>query len=404
VPHRARNAALVLGGLAAWIVAAAWLWRSTTVPGDLSLPRLDEHDVFAAGALREARSYESGALWIAIGALASQLAVLGVMVWRAPTIARGIGIGPIGAGIVLGLVTMVVTWAAGVPFTVLDTWWARRYGLSDQGYAEAVLAPWAELAGRTVTALVVIVIVMWLARRIGRLWWLAGAPAFAVIAAAFAFLLPYLLTVGADRVSEPRLESAIPGLERRTGAGPTPVFVETVSDWTNVPNAYTVGFGPSERVVLWDTLVDGRFTEREVEAVVAHEFGHVARDHVWKGLAWFLLLALPGLFVVAEVTRLRGGMGLPQNVPLAALVLVCVELCLAPTSNAVSRHFEQEADWIALAATRDPDSVESLFTAFTEGSLADPTPPSWSQALFGSHPSTLERIEMARAWAGKAGG
>jgi STE24 endopeptidase len=320
------------------------------------------------------------------------------MAWRAPTIARGIGIGPIGAGVVVGVVTMVATWAAGIPFTALDTWWARRYGLSNQGYAEAVLAPWAELAGMTVAALVTIVVVMSLARKISRLWWLAGAPALAAIAALFAFAIPYLLTIGTSRVSDPQLAAAVPRLGRATGAGPTPVFVESASEWTNVPNAYTAGYGPSERIVLWDTLVDGRFTEGEVEVVLAHELGHVARSHVFKGLAWFLLFALPGLLMVAEVTRLRGGMGLPQNVPLAALVLVCFQLCLAPVSNAVSRRLETEADWIALEATRDPDSAASLFAAFTKGSLADPAPPSWTQALFGSHPSTIERIELARAW------
>jgi STE24 endopeptidase len=91
-------------------------------------------------------------------------------------------------------------------------------------------------------------------------------------------------------------------------------------------------------------------------------------------------------------------MGLPENIPLAALALTLVGLCLAPASNAISRHFEQEADWIALEATRDPDSMQTLFGKFATMSLSDPTPPSWSQALFGTHPSDLERIAMAQAW------
>jgi len=388
--------AVVLAGL--WALAAVLLWRSR-IPGDLVLPTLDEADFSTAAATRRAEDYERVVVWVLLGSLLAQVVVLAVMAWRAPRTARGIGLGPIGTGVVLGLVTMLAAWAAGIPFTAVLTWWDHRHGLSDEGYVEAVIGPYAELFGLTVTALVTIVVVMWLARKLGRLWWLAGSPAFAAIAAAFAFLLPYLLTLGTNPVADPGLRAEIVRLEDATGAGPTPVYVEEVSDYTSLPNAYAAGFGPSQRVVLWDTLLDGRFADSEVAVVAAHELGHVARDHVWKGIAWFALLALPLLAAVSEVARLRGGLERPENIPLAALTLVLAGLSLAPVQNAVSRHFEKEADWIALEATRDPAAMQTLFVKFSEETLSDPTPPSWTQALFGSHPSNLERIAMAQAWA-----
>jgi STE24 endopeptidase len=397
--HRRRASALALGGifLALWIVAAALLWR-TSVPGDLELPGLDESSFFGSSTIDRIEGYQRVALIILLSSIAAQLVALGVMALRAPRLARGFGLGPIGSGIILGLLTMLAVWAVGIPFTILETWWARRYDLTELGYAEAVFAPYAELFGLTVTALVTVAIVMWLARRLGRLWWLAGAPAFAAIATTFAFVLPYLLTAATEPVRDPELRSAIDRFEQSTGAGPTKVVVEEVSSYTSVPNAYAAGFGPSKRVVLWDTLFAPPLTDDEVKVVVAHELGHVARGHVWHGLAWFALFAFPILFVISEVTRRRGGMGLPENIPLAALALTLVGLCLAPASNAISRHFEQEADWIALEATRDPDSMQKLFGKFATMSLSDPTPPSWSQALFGTHPSDLERIAMAQAW------
>jgi len=390
------TAAVVLGAL--WALAAVLLWRSR-IPGDLVLPRLDEADFSSTAESGRAEAYERVVVWVALGSILAQIVTLAVTAWRAPRTARGIGLGPIGTGVVIGLVTMLAVWAAGIPFTAVLTWWDRRHDLSEEGYVEAVFAPYAELFGLTVTALVTIVVVMWLARKLGRLWWLAGAPAFAAIAAAFAFLLPYLLTLGAEQPADPGLRAEIVRLEDATGAGPTPVYVEEVSDYTSLPNAYAAGFGPSQRVVLWDTLLDGRFTDGEVAIVAAHELGHVARDHVWKGLAWFALLALPLLAAVSEVARLRGGVERPENIPLAALALVLAGLCLAPVQNAVSRHFEKEADWIALEATRDPAAMQTLFAKFSEETLSDPTPPSWTQALFGSHPSNLERIAMAEAWA-----
>ena len=84
-------------------------------------------------------------------------------------------------------------------------------------------------------------------------------------------------------------------LERREDVRGTPVHVEDVSDVTNQANAYSSGFGPSANVVLWNTLLDGRFSPGEVKVVVAHEFGHVAHRHVLKGIGWTALVLVPHL-------------------------------------------------------------------------------------------------------------
>ena len=48
-------------------------------------------------------------------------------------------------------------------------------------------------------------------------------------------------------------------IEHVTG---TPVRVQDVSARTDQANAFTIGFGPSTHVVIWNTLLDGRFTPR----------------------------------------------------------------------------------------------------------------------------------------------
>ena len=42
------------------------------------------------------------------------------------------------------------------------------------------------------------------------------------------------------------------------------VEVENASRRTTLPNAEAIGVGPTTRVVLWDTLLDGRFSDREI--------------------------------------------------------------------------------------------------------------------------------------------
>ena len=68
-----------------------------------------------------------------------------------------------------------------------------------------------------------------------------------------------------------------------------------------------------------------------------------------------------------------------------------------PLANAVSRRYEAEADWLALQATRDPASGVALDRNFVRTGLADPDPPTWVRLWYGTHPTPMERIAMARS-------
>ena len=163
------------------------------------------------------------------------------------------------------------------------------------------------------------------------------------------------------------------------------VLVADASRRTTTANAYIAGLGPTRRVVLYDTLLDGRFTDGEIRFVAAHELAHVERRHLWKGLAWFALLAVPGVFLLAWVTNRYGGLG-PRLVPLGLAFAFAWILVTQPLANAVSRRYEAEADWLALQATRDPASGVALDRNFVRTGLADPDPPAWVDVLV-RHPS-----------------
>jgi Zn-dependent protease with chaperone function len=393
---------IAVGLLAAalWIVAAVLLLR-TSVP-DLSLPSIDPSAYWSESELDRAERF---GLFLNVvyllATLAVAIALFVVAVW-APGFARNTGLGPVGAGIIVGMITLVVVSAVEVPFRLAEQWWYRRYDLSNDSYLAWLFAPWAELAFSAVLGLFLIAVTMALARWIGRFWWAAGAPVFIALAAFFAFVFPYLDPYEQESISAaPQLAERLPAIEERTGAGPTDVRIAEVSDSTSLVNGYTAGYGPSERVVIWDTFLDGRFTDDQVMVVIAHELGHVASSHILKSLAWYALFAFPLALAVAELTRRRGGMGEPGNVPLAALVLVILSFGLAPIDNAITRRYEAEADWIALQATRDPDAAEELFVDFVTSDLEDPTPSWWDKQFFGSHPSVAERIAMAQAWEAK---
>jgi STE24 endopeptidase len=241
--------------------------------------------------------------------------------------------------------------------------------------------------------------VLGLAGWLGDRWWLVGAPVFVVIVAAFAFLFGYVAQVGTHGVASARLRADVRALERREHVTGTPVHVQTVSDVTDQANAYSSGFGPSANVVLWDTLLDGRFTPGEVRVVVAHELGHIRHRHVLKGVAWSALLIVPILWLMTVAARRRGGIANPAALPFALLVLVVLNFLAAPIGNVVSRRYEAEADWSALNATRDVGSARKLFISFQRTSLQEPDPPSWDYLWLENHPTIAQRIAMVEAWA-----
>jgi STE24 endopeptidase len=387
-----------LVGLAAVWAAAAWFLTRTTIPGDLHLPHVDAGHEFPRSILHRSAHYDGflRGLW-AGGTLATLVALL-AFVFLGPRIARAWELGRVGKGVMVGAVTTLGTWAVGLPFGALSLWWGRRYGLEKEGYLKWALSQWPGLLGQVVGLTIALTILLLLAGWFGRRWWLVAAPVFVVLGTVLVLVLPYLETLGTRAPHRTEESARIRQLAREEGVGGTPVRIETVSDETTAANAMATGIGPSARVFIWDTLFDGRFTDREIEVVAAHEFGHVAHRHIWKGLGWSLLLTAPAFFVVERLTRRRGGLHRPELVPYALLLLALTGLVITPFGNAVSRRYEAEADWSALRATHDPAAAEGLFRKFTRFDLAQPNPPGWSYVMLDNHPTIVQRIAMARAW------
>ena len=392
-----RPATIAVGAVAVWLLAAFFLWR-TKVPGNLSPPRLDAKHVFGAGATRAGIRFDRffDLEWVL--ATLTSIAVLAVFLVRGPRLARSLVLGPVNSGIITGVFITVVLWAVSVPFDIASSWWSRRHGILERSWSSIVFAPVGGLVQTAVSTTVVLAIVLLLAKRLPRTWWLAAAGVVLALAIGLQFVFPYLERIGTHPIRSPELASQIGTLERREHVGRPVVRVSPVSDRTSAANAYSIGIGPSRSVIIWDTLLDGRFKPREVRFVVAHELGHLARWHILKGMAWGVLFGLPIFGLVAYVTGRRGGLRRPENVPLALFTLAVAGIVVMPLANAVSRHYEAEADWMAVQATRDPSAGRALFVDFVRTDLQNPDPPGWVQVFLENHPSALARVEQVAAW------
>ena len=253
----------------------------------------------------------------------------------------------------LGMLGFAFVWIAELPFGLAQLWWDRRHDVSEQGYIEWALNSFLGLGGTFLFICVAIGIVMALARPLRERWWIPGAAVFVGLGLLFTFLGPYLVPDQHPLRNE-RLAAEADRLAHKQGVPDIPVRVEDVDQFTDEPNAFATGLGPTRRVILWNTLLDPPFSDREVRVVIAHELGHHSRDHLWKLSAWFALVAVPMAWIIAMLTRRRGGMYEARAVPLALLIWVVLQVAISPAQNALTRRYEAEADWVALETSRDP--------------------------------------------------
>jgi Zn-dependent protease with chaperone function len=393
--------ASTLVALAVGWLLAAWFLTRTTVPGDLHAPHVDARSVFPADVLRRTAHYDGFLRWLWVAATLATLGALALFVHLGPRIARAWELGRVATGVMVGAVTTLGVWAVGLPFGALQLWWGRRYGLERNGYAEWAFEQWPALLGQVVGLTIALTVLLLLAGRFGRRWWLVAAPLFVAGGVVLVLVLPWLETLATRPPHDTPVAARIRQLARDEGVGGTPVRIEEVQDQTTAANAMATGIGPSARIFIWDTFLDGRYSNREIEVVAAHEFGHIAHRHIWKGLAWSLLLTVPGFWLVERATRRRGGLERPEVVPYALLVLAVIGLAITPLGNVVSRRYEAEADWSALRATHDPAAAASLFRKFSRDDLVQPNPPLWSYVWIDNHPTIVQRIAMARAYAAR---
>jgi STE24 endopeptidase len=393
-----RRALLALGAAAlaaAWLFAAIRLWR-TSVPSDLSLPDLDPHRFFSDALLSKTASYDAFLNVDALLASLAQVVALGFFAVKGAQFTRESAAGRIGTGMLLGMLGLAFVWLAQFPFGVAALWWERHHDISSQDYFTWAIDDFLSAGGQFLFISLALLVVMALAGVWRRRWWLAAGPALLAITLLFAFVQPYLIP-DTHSLDDPALASDAQAIAASEGVHGASVRVQDTHNLGGSPNAEAGGIGPSRRVIVWDTLLQ-RFSTPEIRVVLAHEYGHLAHDHILKELAWLALLAIPIALIATIATRSRGGLYEPTAIPLALFVVVALLFLTSPLQEALSRRYEAEADWSALQTTRDPAAAQQLFQRFTRIALLQPRPPGWASFLLEGHPSGMQRIEMAEAW------
>jgi STE24 endopeptidase len=367
---------------------------------------------FSPKQLERADSFRDPQRLLSLAGMALTGASLAVIALRPPRRVRRLlqraakrpirGAAATGAGISVALVVV------GLPLAFWSHERAADVGLSTQSVGSWLADVFKGTAIQAVLTAVGAALAMALIRRFPRRWWLPGAA----VVVGFAVLTLYLSPVVIDPIFnkfEPlprgKLRADVLELADRAGVDVGQVYRVDASRRTTAINAYVVGLGHTKRVVLYDNLIHD-FPQDQVRSVVAHELGHVKHHDVPRGLLWVAIVAPAGTLLVQRLTErftkiggLESDRAGPGVIPALALSLAIVSLGLTCASNVLSRRVEGRADAFALTTTHDPAAFIALERSLAIRNISQPDPPNFWQVLFGTHPTTMERIGYGETYA-----
>jgi STE24 endopeptidase len=389
--------------VAAFVVAEAAVLLLRPRDGVIAPAPVDPGSYFTPGQIERARDYRHGQLVLFGAGLAIEAVVLVWLVRRPPARLRGPFRRPVLAAAGAGAAFSIGLTVVRLPVSAVSHHRAVDIGLSTQDWG-AWLGDLGKSTGiGAVFAGVGAAAALALMRRLPRAWWVPGSALAVGFAAATLYLGPVVLDPIFNRFTalpEGRTRSDVLALARAAGVGVGQVYEVDASRRTTASNAYVTGLGRTKRVVLYDNLLKD-FSRDEVRLVVAHELGHVHYRDVPRGLLYVALVAPVGLFAAAALTRRlapaepRPG---PTVLPALALSIAVVSFGVTVIANQLSRRIEARADSYSLRLTDAPEPFIGFEKGIALRNVADPDPPDWLVFLLGTHPPTVDRIGIAKAF------
>jgi len=243
------------------------------------------------------------------------------------------------------------------------------------------------------------------------IWVIVVAAIYALIQYFAAAKLATMMT-GAKEIEKkdnPRLYRIVENLTITTGMPMPKVYL--IDD--PAPNAFATGRDPAHAIVAATTGILDVMSDRELEAVMAHEISHVRNYDIRVSMIAFGLVSAIGLLSDIAMHMMFFGGGDDRdnnNNPLAMIVgialIILAPIIAAMVQLAISRQREYLADASGVMATRDTEGLVSALgklqqhgrpmqhqnTATAHLFLNNPLKPGFFGNLFSTHPPLEERI------------
>jgi STE24 endopeptidase len=365
---------------------------------------------FTAEQLARSAAYHSTRTPLALGAWILGLAVTMIIAFGPTGRALGAWASKVCRGrwlrtaVLLAAVASMVPAIAVLPLTLMRHSLDRSYSLATDSTMDALRDVLVASLVALGLAVVAAVGFMAMVRLAPKRWPLVVGASGSVMLVVLVVLFPVVyepLFNRFEEVEEPS-RTRIIRLAEEAGVPVDKVLVADASRRTTRHNAYVSGIGSTRRVVLFDTLLDGAPAD-EVDLVVAHELAHVRNNDVRNGTAMGVVGIIGGVIALAVLLRSRrvleaaGATGPqdPRIVPALFAFVALAGVVTLPIQNAVSRNAEARADRFAIQMTNDAATQIELEKRLALTNLSKPEPSRLLHLVFGTHPTTMERIGIA---------
>jgi len=196
------------------------------------------------------------------------------------------------------------------------------------------------------------------------------------------------------------LKIGIKRLAQREGLDIEGIYQMDATRRTRHTNAYFSGLGKAKRIVLFDSLIQCH-SHAEILSILAHEIGHLKKNHIKKQILLSGFVSLLLFFLAAKLMaweKLYESFGFSAMSPYVGLFLVGilwepVNFFLSPIGKAVSRKFEREADFYSLGILKTAKPLVTALKKMAKENLSNIRPHPLYVFFNYSHPPLLERIE-----------
>jgi Zn-dependent protease with chaperone function len=314
---------------------------------------------------------------------------------------------------------LVTTTVLQLPLDAYQQSISQQYGLSVQGWGS-----WfGDVLKGMLVAYVLLTIVAWvistLIRVSPRRWWIYSWAIIFVLVVSVVAISPVIIDPLFNKFepldkSNPQLVDAIEKVTQRGGLTipRDRMFLMKASEKVTTLNAYVTGFGPSKRVVVWDTTIKNATTP-ETLFVYGHEMGHYVLDHILIGLAAAAVGLFIGFYLLYRIAnwafpRFQQRWRMHDLWDWSALVMLLLIFSImatlsAPISNGFSRQLEHNADIYGLEVTHgiNANSQEAAAHAFQilgELALSYPYPSRAVVFWYADHPPICDRVPFAHSY------
>jgi STE24 endopeptidase len=200
------------------------------------------------------------------------------------------------------------------------------------------------------------------------------------------------------------LKADIEQLAKKEGIEIKGIYQMDASRRTRHTNAYFSGLGKAKRIVLFDSLIQSH-SQEEVLSILAHEIGHLKRNHIKKQLIISSIVSLFLFFMASKLITCRvlyesfGFSNTPYYVGLFLVGILWepVSFFLSPFGMAISRKFEREADYYSIEIIKRAKPLSTALKKMAKENLSNLRPHPLYVFFNYSHPPLLERIEYLEA-------